>query len=163
MAQVEALRTHEFTSGLADSQIRSLAALARPVEFEAGDLILRDGQRSAAFYLVTSGSVAVELCAPQYTVTVEALGAGRVFGWSALLAEHDTLFQVRAREHTRALRLEGPALQELCRANPALGAEILRRTLAVVAGRVKATELRFAEMCGVRVAPPRVQRAGSQG
>jgi len=32
-----------------------------------------------------------------------------------------------------------------------LGAEILRRTLQVVAGRVKATELRFAEMCGVRV------------
>jgi len=35
--------------------------------------------------------------------------------------------------------------------------------LAVVAGRVKATELRFAEMCGVRVAPPRVQEAGSRG
>ncbi|HEY1218243.1 MAG TPA: cyclic nucleotide-binding domain-containing protein [Bryobacteraceae bacterium] len=121
------------------------------MEFEADELILRNGQRSRAFYLVTSGSVVVELCAPQYTVTVEALGAGRVFGWSALLDQHDTLFQVRARERTTALRLEGDALKELCRTDPALGAEILRRTLQVVAGRVKATELRFAEMCGVRV------------
>jgi hypothetical protein len=33
----------------------------------------------------------------------------------------------------------------------------LRRTLQVVAGRVKATEFRFAEMCGVRVEGPRAQ------
>ena len=151
MAQTDELRSHRFTSGLAQGQIASLAALAHPVEFEADELILRNGQRSRAFYLVTSGSVVVELCAPQYTVTVEALGVGRVFGWSALLDQHDTLFQVRARERTTALRLEGDALKELCRTDPALGAEILRRTLQVVAGRVKATELRFAEMCGVRV------------
>jgi len=151
MAQVDALREHEFLAGLTHGQIASLAALADPVEFETDALILRDGQRSDAFYLLLSGSVAVELCAPQFTVTIEALGAGRVCGWSSLLDRHDTLFQVRARERTNALRLEGEALKELCRADPALGAELLRRTLQVVAGRVKATELRFAEMCGLRV------------
>ncbi|MFY9725698.1 MAG: cyclic nucleotide-binding domain-containing protein [Bryobacteraceae bacterium] len=155
MAQVDELRAHEFTSGLTQGQVASLASLARRVEFEADELIMLDGQRSKAFYLLTAGSVAVELCAPQYTVTVEALGAGKVFGWSSVLDQHDTLFQVRAREHTTALRLEGRALQQLCHDDPALGVEILRRTLQVVAGRVKATELRFAEMCGVRVAGPR--------
>jgi hypothetical protein len=35
--------------------------------------------------------------------------------------------------------------------DPALGAEFFHRIISVVAGRVKATELRFAEMCGVRV------------
>jgi CRP-like cAMP-binding protein len=155
MAQVEELRSHQFTSGLTQEQVASLARLARPVEFESDELILRNGQRSTAFYLVTSGSVAVELCAPHYTVTVEALGAGQVFGWSSMLDRHDTLFQVRARERTTALRLEGAALQELRRTDPALGAEILHRTLQVVAGRVKATELRFAEMCGLRVAGQR--------
>ena len=144
-------------SGLTAGQIASLTALARPVEFLPDELILMDGQRSTAFYLVVSGSVAVELCAPQYTVVIEALGAGQAFGWSSLLDSHDTLFQVRAREHTTALRLEGHALKELCHTDNALGVEILRRTLEVVAGRVKATELRFAEMCGVRVAGPRAQ------
>jgi CRP/FNR family transcriptional regulator, cyclic AMP receptor protein len=155
MAQVEELRAHKFTSDLAPDQIASLASLADRVEFEPDELILLDGQRSTAFYLVTSGSVVVELCAPHYTVTIEAVGTGRVFGWSSLLDQHDTLFQVRARERTTALRLEGGALKALCRADPALGSEILRRTLQVVAGRVKATELRFAEMCGVRVTGPR--------
>jgi CRP/FNR family transcriptional regulator, cyclic AMP receptor protein len=157
MAQIEELRSHGFTSGLTQGQIASLASLAYPVEFEPDKLVLVNGQRSTAFYLVTSGSVAVELCAPQYTVVIESLGAGRVFGWSSLLDWQETLFQVRAREYTTALRLEGHALRELCRTDPALGVEILRRTLEVVAGRVKATEFRFAEMCGVRVARPRAQ------
>ncbi|MGP8247547.1 MAG: cyclic nucleotide-binding domain-containing protein [Bryobacteraceae bacterium] len=148
---LEILRAHRFTQGLADTQLSALAALARPVRFEADEIVLSDGQRSSDFYLLISGSVAVELCAPQFTVCVQSLGPGDAFGWSALLAEHDTVFKVRSRERTEALRLSGPALQELCRRDPVLGVEFLTRTLGVVAGRVKATELRFAEMCGFRV------------
>ena len=79
------------------------------------------------------------------------LGPGDVFGWSALLENQDTLFQVRARERTSAMRIESTALQATCKSDSAFAAEILHRTLQVVAGRVKATEIRFAEMCGVRV------------
>ena len=61
MAQVDELRAHEFTSGLTQGQVASLASLARRVEFEADELIMLDGQRSKAFYLLTAGSVAVEL------------------------------------------------------------------------------------------------------
>jgi CRP-like cAMP-binding protein len=82
---------------------------------------------------------------------VQSLGPGTVFGWSALLDRQDTLFQVRAREGTTALQIDGAALKACCFADPALGTELLHRALYVVAGRVKATELRFAEMCGVRV------------
>ena len=43
----------------------------------------------------------------------------------------------------------------LRRTDPELGAEILLRILGVVARRVKATEERFAEMCGVSMNPNR--------
>ena len=146
-----ALRNHAFTNGLAEPQLASLAALAKEVTFEENELILEDGQRSTSFYLVTGGSVAVELRTPRFAVCVQALGPGKVFGWSALLDHQDTLFQVRARERTTALRLDGAALKSQCLADTLLGTEILHRTLRVVAGRVKATEVRFAEMCGIRV------------
>ena len=58
---------------------------------------------------------------------------------------------MRARESTSALRLDGAALAALCHEDSQLGAEILHRTLQVVAGRVRATEIRFAEMCGIKV------------
>jgi len=151
MALEQLVRQHEFANGLSDGQIASLTSIAREVRFSENEVILTDGQRSAAFYLVISGSVVVELCTARYVVGVQALGVGQVFGWSSLLDRQDTLFQVRAREDTRALRLDGEKLQALCRNDPTLGIEILQRTLNVVAGRVKATELRFAEMCGIRI------------
>lgn len=145
------IRQHAFAAGLAEEQTAVLARLAHEVSFAEDEVILLDGQRSKAFYLLCSGSVAVELRTPHYVVCVEALGPGQVFGWSALLEDQDTLFQVRARERTHALRIEGHALQEACKADPALASAVLQRILQVVAGRVKATEIRFAEMCGVKV------------
>ena len=146
----QVLRAHAFTHGLSESQVAGLAALAAKVTFEENQVILETGERSTSFYLLVEGSVAVELRTPRYAVCVQALGPGQVFGWSALLDHQDTVFQVRARERTTALRVGGAALFAAFQADPELGVEILRRTLQVVAGRVKATELRFAEMCGVK-------------
>jgi len=147
----ETIRNHAFTRGLSDAQVAALASIASEVTFEDGEVVLADRERSQAFYLVLKGSVSVELCGSNFSVSVQALGPGQVFGWSALLDDHDTLFQVRAREFTTALRLGGEDLKAACDADPLLGKEILQRALAVVAGRVRATEIRFAEMCGIRV------------
>ena len=145
------LRNHRFTDGLSDDQIETLASLTREVSFDENDLILVDGQRSSSFYLLMSGSVAVELRTGSFSVCVQALGPGQVFGWSALLNNQDTLFQVRAREKTTALMVNGADLQERCNRDTTFGAAILQRVLQVVASRVKATEIRFAEMCGVKL------------
>lgn len=147
----EILRSHAFTHNLSDSQVDALAATASRVAFEEGEIVLADREHSRAFFLVLTGSVSVELCGPSFSVSVQALGPGEAFGWSALLSQHDTLFRVRAREFTTAARLDGEELKAACNADPLLGKEILQRALAVVAGRVRATEVRFAEMCGVRV------------
>jgi CRP-like cAMP-binding protein len=147
----QVMRNHAFTRGLGDAQIVTLASLASEVTFDENELILVDGQRSKAFFLVTAGSVAVELRSARYVVAVQAVGPGQAFGWSALLNNHDTLFQVRAREHTTALRLDGAALKAACRKDTLLGVEVFERALSMVADRVRATEIRFAEMCGVRV------------
>jgi CRP/FNR family transcriptional regulator, cyclic AMP receptor protein len=146
----DALAAHAFTSGLSGQRTRSLAAIAREVHFEEDEVVLVEGEHSRSFYLLITGSVAVELRTARYSICVQSLSAGHVFGWSSLLERQDTLFQVRAREHTTALEIDGLQLKECCFGDPELGAELLHRLLTVVAGRVKATELRFAEMCGVR-------------
>jgi CRP/FNR family transcriptional regulator, cyclic AMP receptor protein len=151
MPQKQVLRDHAFTHGLTEAQIDHLAGIATQVSFEENQVVLVDGARSTSFFLLLTGSVVVELRTPLYVIVVQALGPGDVFGWSALLDDQDTLFQVRARESTTALQIDGAALQAYCMSDPALGAEFFHRILRVVAGRVKATEVRFAEMCGVRV------------
>jgi len=151
LAAESILREHSFVLGLPEDQIARLASAATLVSFAENDIVLGDHERSAAFYFLVSGSVAIELRSTRYAVCVQALERGQVFGWSALLDRQDTLFQVRSREETTALRIPGDALKRICRENPELGMELFRRTLQVVASRVRATEERFAEMCGVRV------------
>jgi CRP-like cAMP-binding protein len=147
----EHLKEHSFTAGLSDSQLATLSSLAHKVSFEENELILLTGQQSKHFYLLLSGSVCVEASMRAYTVRVQALGSGDAFGWSALLDHHDTLFQVRARERSTALCLDGADLSDAFRQDTALAAEILRRALGLVAGRVQATEARLAEFCGMRI------------
>jgi len=151
MPQRQVLKDHAFTQGLTDEQIDRLAEMATEVTFEENEVVLVDGAHSTSFFLLLTGSVVVELRTPLYVIAVQALEPGTVFGWSALLDDQDTLFQVRSREHTTALQIDGATLRDYCMSDPALGAEFFHRILSVVAGRVKATEVRFAEMCGVRV------------
>jgi CRP-like cAMP-binding protein len=151
MPQRQVLRDHAFTHGLTEAQIDCLAGISHEVSFEENEVVLVDGARSTSFFLLLTGSVVVELRGGQYVMAVQALGPGDVFGWSALLDDQDTLFQVRAREQTTALQIDGATLKAYCMSNSALGAEFFHRILRVVAGRVKATEVRFAEMCGVKV------------
>jgi CRP-like cAMP-binding protein len=147
----ELLEGHAFIAGLSDAQIKKLASLACEVSFEENEFVLHAGQQSRHFYLMLTGSVCVEARGRGYTVTVQAVGPGETIGWSAFLEHHDTLFQVRARERSTALCLEGVALNAMLREDPELAAELLRRVLEVVAGRVQATETVLGEMIGVRL------------
>ena len=151
MALEHTIRTHNFTQGLTGAQVSTLAAIAREVAFEENQVILADGQLSASFYLLVEGSAVVELRASTYSTCVQTLSPGDVFGWSSLLDRQDTLFQVRARERTTAVEIRGDALKSVCAQDPTLAAALYHRVLYVVAGRVKATETRYAEMCGIRV------------
>lgn len=143
----ELLRTHDFTKGLAQSQIASLATLATDVHFDEGQFLLFGGGLSEYLYLLISGSVAVELTGPQLTLTVQVLGPGQAFGWSGVLEDQHSFFQVRARESVSALRIRGSALAQRCRADGRLASELMLRTLQLSADQVKATEARLAEMC----------------
>src|SRR5580658_4107104 len=147
MTHSEILKAHSFTSGLTESHVAKLAEFAHEVNFREDEIILVAGQQSKHFYLLLEGSVCIEVGARSYVVWVQILNPGDAFGWSALLDHHDTLFQVRAREASRALCLDGERLSAALHSDSELAAEILRRTLTLVAGRVQATEARLGEMC----------------
>ena len=148
MPLMHVLQAHPFTHGMPDAQVKKLASLARHVVFEEDEIVFRANEQSRNFCLLLCGSASVQIRTPYYAVCVQTLGPGDAFGWSSLLEEHHTVFEVRAREVSSALFLDGGRLAEMCREDCRLGAEIYRRLAQVMAKRVKATELRLAEFCG---------------
>jgi len=152
MTLTHTAKVHNFLAGMDEAQIARLTATAKEVDFNENELILSAQERSKYFYLLLSGSVCVEVSAKSFVVCVQALGPGEAFGWSALLDHHDTLFQVRAREHCRALCIDARDLSAILKRDPELAAEVLRRALELAAQRIQATEARLAELCGVPMA-----------
>jgi len=122
--------------------IEKLKALAREVRFEPDQIIFREGDEWADFYLIVSGRVALEIvAAPGKTLRVHTLTAGDELGWSALLMGSGKYFQARALGAVEALAFNGATLLEACKTDTSFGYALMHRLLAVVAERLQATRL----------------------
>ena len=138
-----------FAFGFDRDELKALASLAEERTFEEGELMVKAGEQSRAFYVLLSGSASVELESSFFKLRIQALAPGDAFGWSSLLDQYDTLFQVRAREHCNALCIDSAVVAALCQGNPALGVKLLRRVLQTAAGRIRGLESSLATFCGI--------------
>ena len=107
MAQTMSKRA--LLSNLTTEHKSMLLSKADQLEILPDEVILRSGEKAQYFYLLLQGSVAVELVQPGFSVRIQALNPGEAFGWSALLSDTETLFQVRAREQCTATPHPSPS------------------------------------------------------
>jgi CRP-like cAMP-binding protein len=147
------LKRQPFARGLPEDSLARLLAFTTVVSFDEDQVIFPAGQPSAHLYLVLTGCVCVEVRTPVYAVCVQVVGPGEAFGWSSVLQQHDTVFQVRALGSTTTLCIDGAQLLAACEEDPRFGLELFRRVLELVAGRVRAVEARLAEFCGIAGVP----------
>jgi CRP-like cAMP-binding protein len=141
------LEAHPFFSGLSDADLELITGCAKNVVFQAGDLLAKEGQPAAEFFLIREGRVAVALPSPRGgRITVETLDAGEVVGWSWLLPPHLWQFDVLALTQVRALVLDGTCLRGKCDADPRLGYDLMRRFSRVMAARLSATRLQLLDL-----------------
>lgn len=115
--------------------------------FDRDALLLREGGRADAFFLLRDGSVAIETEVPgRGAVTVETLHAGDVLGWSWLLPPYRSSFGARALERTRVIAVDGVCLRAKCDADPTLGYDLLKVLAAVFTERLQDTRLRLLDL-----------------
>jgi CRP-like cAMP-binding protein len=120
---------------------------AERLTFQADDVILRTGETAELFYVLLGGTVVVEMIRPAFSLSIQVLGPGEGFGWSALISGNDTMFQVRAREDCTVACIGRKALKTLCEVEPEFGVQFLCSVLHLVARRIHATEERLYEFC----------------
>lgn len=134
-----ALITHPFFEGLPEKYIEVLARLAFEVHFAQDEVIFREGDPSSLFYLILEGKVALEMGAPGRQIIIQTLEAGDELGWSSLLENTSKQFRARCLEPVRALAFDGARVVNLCEEDHEFGYHIMRRALALVAERLRAT------------------------
>ena len=144
------LAGHPFLSGLPESDIAKLAELAFAVRFQPEQILFREGDPSSFFYLIVTGHIALELQAPGRVFRIETVGEGEDLGWASRLESVNKQFQARCLEPTRALAFDGPRLIELCKGDAEFGFRLMRKVVATVADRLRATRLQLLDVYAKR-------------
>jgi CRP-like cAMP-binding protein len=143
------LGEHPFFKGLDVKYLDVIKPGASSVQYQAGEMIYKEGDQADQFLLIRNGRVSVEIFAPpRGSLVVETIGADDVLGWSWLFPPYVRRFDARAIELTRAVALEGKALREKSETDPVLGYELLRRFSKIVVERLQAMRLQLVDIYG---------------
>ena len=143
---IQLVKQHSFLTGLPEEYVERLLSLGMLARFRPEQFIFREGDQSSFFYVLLSGTIALEVTTPGRTLRIQTLGPGDELGWTSLLSSIEKQFQARALEHSEAIAFDGAVLRKACEDDPAFGYRIMRRMLRLVAGRLQATRLHLVDM-----------------
>lgn len=143
---VNSIKNHPFFSGMASKHVDLIVEGAREVEFDADHIIFREAEPANQFFLIESGSVALEAGAEgKKSAAIQVVGDGELLGWSWLFPPFAWHFRARAVQPTRAIVLNGGHLLVLCEENHDLGFDVMRRIAQIAISRMEAASKKLLE------------------
>ncbi|MGW4561148.1 Crp/Fnr family transcriptional regulator [Streptomyces sp. NPDC004561] len=114
-----------------------LMCLAREVSFDAGTRLFEEGHRADRFWIVRTGTVALDLHVPgRRSALIETLGSGELVGWSWHFPPYVWHLGAEATSPVRAWEFDAEAVRTTCAEDAEFG-----RAVAVWVGRVAAQRL----------------------
>jgi CRP-like cAMP-binding protein len=141
------LAAHPFLAGLDARHQAILAGCGTPASFRPGERIFAEGGPADRFWLIESGTVALDMRVPgRGDQVVETLTGGTVLGWSWLQRPYRWHFGAVARATTTAVAFDAAAVRRRCDEDNAFGCAIMRRFAPVIIDRLQATRLRMLDL-----------------
>ncbi len=141
MEIVELLARVPVFSTLQEGDLEQIAQLAVPRSFDAGQVVLREGDRSDSCYIVQAGRArAVHEHGDGRTITLATFGPGDIFGELALFEDERRSATVEALGEMRVVAVLGPDMRRLITEHP----QIAMRLLIGLGRRLRETNERLA-------------------
>ena len=141
---LEALHNISFLQSSTEEHLEQLVEIARFISFPEGKVIFHQGDPAERAFLIVSGTVSLEICAPAVGCSrILTIGAGDLLGWSSVLGRAHLTSTARALTATEAIELSGERLRNLCEQNPRFGYEFMRRTALALTSRLSTTRLQL--------------------
>ncbi|WP_372487959.1 Crp/Fnr family transcriptional regulator [Streptomyces guryensis] len=124
-----------------------LMAVAREVSFETGERIFNEGGKADRFWIIHTGTVALDVHVPgRQAAVIETLGVGRLLGWSSLVPPHHWHMGAEAASPVRAYEFDAAAVREMCAKDPALDHELCTYVTGVIARRLRSARVRLLDL-----------------
>ncbi|ARP68610.1 regulator [Streptomyces pluripotens] len=124
-----------------------LMALAREVSFEAGTRLFEEGRRADRFWIVRTGTVALDLHVPgRRRAVIETLGHGELIGWSWHYPPYLWQLGAEAMSPVRAYEFDAAPVRAMCEEDPEFGRAIAFWVGLVVAQRLHSSRVRLLDL-----------------
>ncbi|MFC9926136.1 cyclic nucleotide-binding domain-containing protein [Streptomyces sp. NPDC127190] len=131
-----------MTTALETAYRDRLMQLAREVSFETGHRLFAEGGHADRFWIVRTGTVALDLHVPgRRPAVIETLGHGELIGWSWHFPPYTWHLGAETMSPVRAWEFDAPSVRAICAEDPAFG-----RAIATWVGRVAAQRLHSARI-----------------
>ena len=144
---LDTFASHAFLRELSEQHLILLASGARPFTSAPGEYLSHQGETANHFYLIQSGQVALEMERPgREAICVQTVGPGEAVGWSWLVPQHLWEFNCRAIGLVQGIAYDAEWLREKCEEDPTLSHQLLKRLVAVLAGRLVAARRLIVEL-----------------
>ncbi|MEV6164911.1 cyclic nucleotide-binding domain-containing protein [Streptomyces sp. NPDC052052] len=139
-----------------------LLALAHEVSLPAALRIFEEGGEADRFWIIRSGTVALEMHEPgRGTAVVETLGQGELLGWSWLFEPYQWHLGARTRAPVTAYEFDARQVRDAIDADCAFGLALTRCVAAVAIGRrLRAARTRLLDLYGP---PDEPLKSGTEG
>ena len=132
----DSLRSMMILENLSDEMLDLLIPFIDVREYEAREVIFREGDRSDYFYMIKSGKVLLEKrISSKITVSIASIKPGLSFGWSALLKDPLRLDAVCS-EASTIYALDAIESMQLMEDNPKMGYLVYRNLIRIVQRRL---------------------------
>lgn len=139
-----------FLGALPPAHRDRLLALAHEVSFPAGLRLFEEGGPADRFWIIRSGTVALDVHEPgRGAMVVETLGEGELLGWSWLFAPYQWHLGAQTRAQVTAYEFDAREVRAEIDADPAFGLAVTRCVAAVAIGRrLRAARTRLLDLYG---------------
>lgn len=136
-----------MTTALRTAHRDSLMRLAREVSFDAGSRLFEEGRRADRFWIVRTGTIALDLYVPgRRPAVIESLGHGELVGWSWHFPPYLWQPGAEAMSPVRAWEFDAEAVRAMCAEDAEFGRAIAVWVGRVVAQRLHASRVRLLDL-----------------
>jgi CRP/FNR family cyclic AMP-dependent transcriptional regulator len=124
--EFELLRRVPIFAEIEPSKLKLLAFMSERVGFDAGKLLMQQGDPADAAYLIINGHAEVILETAAGPVIVATLGANEIVGEMGILGNVPRVATVRAKERLIALRISKEPFMRMVREFPSMAVSMMQ-------------------------------------
>lgn len=136
----------DFMKFLTDEDRRLLMQNAEHASYAPEEVILREGDRRHALFVIRSGEVRVERSHMGFNLEIARLPAGEVFGEMSLIEEHPASASVIAAQPVEVVIIDESAVRSLVERDAAFAGRFYQSLALILSHRLReTTEVGIAE------------------